>query len=91
MPRIKRIDVGGEIYHVINRANARVKIFDNNDDYKLFEGILEEAVKKFDMRLLAYCVMPNHFHLILYPKQDGDLSGVHGVAHKHSHEKMAYN
>ena len=74
MPRIKRIDVGGEIYHVINRANARVKIFDNNDDYKLFEGILEEAVKKFDMRLLAYCVMPNHFHLILYPKQDGDLS-----------------
>lgn len=74
MPRIKRVDVGGEIYHVINRANARVQIFDGDSDYKQFESILEEAVEKFDMRLLAYCIMPNHFHLVLYPKMDGDLS-----------------
>jgi len=74
MPRIGRVDVGNQIYHVINRANARVQIFDNDDDYKLFESILEEATERFDMRLLAYCIMPNHFHLILYPKKDGDLS-----------------
>jgi putative transposase len=74
MPRIERIDVGNEIYHVINRANARVKIFDNDKDYKLFEDILKEAVEKFEMRLLAYCMMPNHWHLVLYPKNDGDLS-----------------
>ncbi len=37
------------------------------------EIILKEGVKKYDMRLLAYCIMPNHFHLILQPKQDGDL------------------
>jgi len=43
MPRIRRIDIGGEIYHVLNRANARVQIFDNNNDYQQFEGILEEA------------------------------------------------
>lgn len=61
------------MYHVINRANARVRIFDNNKDYQSFEIILEEAVEKFDMRLLAYCIMPNHFHLVLYPKNDGDL------------------
>ncbi len=73
MPRINRVDVGGEIYHVLNRANARVQIFDNNKDYQQFEEILEEAVEKFDMRLLAYCVMPNHWHLVLHPKQDGDL------------------
>ena len=74
MPRIRRVDIGNHVYHIINRANARVQIFDNDDDYKLFESILEEATERFDMRLLAYCIMPNHFHLILYPKKDGDLS-----------------
>lgn len=74
MARIERVDVGGEIYHVINRANARVQIFDNDDDYKQFESILEEAVEKFDMRLLAYKIMPNHFHLVLFSKNDGELS-----------------
>ena len=74
MPRIQRIDVGGYVYHILNRANARVQIFDNDKDYQLFETILEEAVEKFDMRLLSYSIMPNHWHLILYPKNDGDLS-----------------
>jgi len=60
MPRIERVDVGDYIYHVINRANARVRIFDTQKDYQQFEEILEEAVERFDMRLLAYCVMPNH-------------------------------
>jgi len=73
MARINRVDVGGEVYHVLNRANARVQIFDNDKDYQQFENILEEAVEKFDMRLLAYCIMPNHWHLVLYPKTDGDL------------------
>ena len=74
MPRIERIDVGDQIYHVINRANARAQIFDTDADYKQFEFILEEAVEKFNMRILAYCLMPNHWHLVLYPKHDGDLS-----------------
>ena len=74
MPRITRTDVREEIYHVLNRANARVQIFDNDKDYQIFESILEEAIKKFDMRLLAYCIMPNHWHLVIHPKQDGDLA-----------------
>jgi len=74
MPRIKRVDIGGEVYHVLNRSNARVQIFDNDKDYKQFEDILEEAIIKYDMRMLAYCIMPNHWHLVLYPKADGDLS-----------------
>ena len=74
MPRIERVNVADNIYHIINRANARVKIFDNENDYKQFEDILEEAVEKFDMRLLAYCIMPNHFHIVLCPRKDGDLS-----------------
>jgi len=74
MPRVTRTDIGGEVYHVLNRANARVQVFDDDKDYKIFEDILAEAVKRYDMRLLAYCVMPNHWHLVLYPKQDGDMA-----------------
>ncbi|MDD5750326.1 MAG: transposase [Candidatus Pacebacteria bacterium] len=74
MPRITRTDIGEEMYHVLNRANARVQIFDNDQDYKIFESILAQAIERFDMRLLAYCIMPNHWHLIVHPKQDGDLS-----------------
>ncbi|USN87567.1 MAG: transposase [Candidatus Nomurabacteria bacterium] len=73
MPRIKRVDVGGEVYHVLNRANARVQIFDNKKDYQQFEEILEEAIEKYEVPLLAYCVMPNHWHMVLQPKQDGDM------------------
>ena len=65
--------MGDVIYHVINRANARLQIFHKDEDYKLFEKVLEEAKEKFDMRVLAYQVMPNHWHLVLYPKHDGDL------------------
>jgi len=74
MPRQPRNAIGGYVYHVLNRANARVQIFDNDKDYQLFESVLEEGVEKFGMRILSYCIMPNHWHLILYPLQDNDLS-----------------
>jgi len=73
MARAVRVDVGGEIYHVINRANARLSIFFKEKDYQLFETILLAGVEKYNMRLLAYCIMPNHFHLVLQPRYDGDL------------------
>ncbi|MBI4022139.1 MAG: transposase [Candidatus Andersenbacteria bacterium] len=62
------------VYHVLNRANGRLKIFRRPKDYEAFEQILLAAKKKQPMRLLAYCLMPNHWHLILYPYADGDLS-----------------
>ena len=58
MSRIGRTDIGGFVYHVINRANARVTIFEEERDYQTFEVILEEAVTRFEMRLLSYCIMP---------------------------------
>lgn len=78
MPRAPRTDSGGYVYHVLNRANARVQIFDDDKDYERFELILEEAVQRYDMRLLAYCIMPNHWHLVAYPRHDCDLSGFMG-------------
>src|SRR3990170_2335011 len=73
MPRIHRIDIRDTVYHVINRSNARIQIFNTDEDYYLFERVLEEANERFNMRILSYCVMPNHWHLVLYPRQDGDL------------------
>ena len=74
MPRTARVNVGEEFYHVINRANGRLKIFFQPADFILFEGILEKAKNKYDMRIIAYCLMPNHFHLVLHPRHDGDMS-----------------
>jgi putative transposase len=74
MPRPRRAAEGGLIYHALNRASARLAIFDSDDDYAAFERVLLQAVSRFDMRLLAYCLMPNHFHLLVWPRDDGDLS-----------------
>jgi putative transposase len=53
MSRVPRVDAGGEMYHVINRANARLPIFFNEKDYQLFESILIVGVEKYNMRLLS--------------------------------------
>jgi putative transposase len=74
MPRPLRAAEGGLIYHVLNRANAGVTIFAGDEDYAAFERVVAEAALRYDMRLLAYCLMPNHFHLLLWPREDGDLS-----------------
>jgi len=73
MPRALRVSVGDMVYHCLNRANARSPIFETNSDYQLFESILTEGVEKIGMRILSYCLMPNHWHLVLYPKHDGEL------------------
>lgn len=73
MPRIPRVDVGNEIYHVINRANARMPIFFKEEDYVLFEDIFLKAKEKYDMQIFAYECMPNHFHMVVSPRKDGDL------------------
>jgi putative transposase len=74
MGRALRTVAGGFAYHVLNRANARMRIFDKSKDYEAFERILADAVRRTKMRLLAYCVMPNHWHLVVWPREDGDLS-----------------
>ncbi|MEK7118518.1 MAG: transposase [Patescibacteria group bacterium] len=50
-----------------------MQIFDTESDYRLFEKLLWDAKELTDMRILAYVLMPNHWHLVLYPKNDGDL------------------
>ena len=69
-------------------------IFDKPEDYDAFERVLEEAVDRTETRLLAYCAMPNHWHLVVWPREDGELSRFTGWltlthtqrwhAHRHS-------
>ena len=75
MGRPKRVDVGGYAYHVLNRGNGRMTVFDDEGDYEAFERILEEAIEREPgVGLLSYCLMPNHWHLVVYPSQSGQLS-----------------
>ena len=61
-------------YHVLNRGNGRLEVFHKDDDYAAFLRLLCEASERVPMRLLAYCLMPNHFHLVVWTHEDGDLS-----------------
>ncbi len=74
MPRTSRIAPGGMIFHVINRGVGRMTLFDDAADYDAFERILEETLEILPMRICAFCLMPNHWHLLLWPENDGDLS-----------------
>lgn len=73
MPRTARIAPGGVVFHVLNRANARAEIFNADSDYAAFEGVLAQMMTHVPVRLLAYCLMPNHWHLVLWPRADGEL------------------
>ena len=61
-------------YHVLNRANGRLRIFKKPDDFEAFERVLEEAKERFRTRICAYALMSNHWHLVLWPEADGELS-----------------
>ena len=73
MPRTARAALGNWCYHVLNRGNARAEVFHKEDDYAAFAALFEPACERLRMRILGYCLMPNHFHLVLWPHGDGDL------------------
>lgn len=76
MPRRPREATGGIVYHVLNRAVGRMKLCEKEEDYWAFERVLEETYERTEMRLLSYCVMPNHWHMLIWPREDGELPEV---------------
>ena len=74
MGRPQRADEAGGIYHALNRGNARANVFDKPEDYEAFERILAEGLERYPCRLLAYQLMPTHWHLVLQPTEDGGMS-----------------
>ena len=73
MPRTARNAPGGLVCHVLNRGVGRRQLFFCDDDYLAFERVIVETLEKRDMRILSYCLMPNHWHFVLWPEADGDL------------------
>jgi putative transposase len=74
MPRVKRIASAGVIQHVMNRGNRRVTIFRKPADYQAFIDILIEASRQFRVKLIAFSLMPNHWHLVLVAEEEGAIS-----------------
>jgi hypothetical protein len=74
MPRRPRLATAGLIFHIVNRAARKAGIFDTWADYQAFEGILVKAIHQGDVEVFAYCVMPNHWHLLISPRSDEALS-----------------
>lgn len=73
MGKVPRIDVANYVYHAYNRGNAGRILFSSKKDYLAFENILEEGKEKVGIRILGYCLMPNHWHFVLHPEEDGQL------------------
>lgn len=74
MGRPRRADQAGCLYHAINRGNARHDIFHKPADYDAFERILSEGLQKYPCQILSYQLMPNHWHFVLRPTEDGGMS-----------------
>ena len=74
MPRRMQFGSGGIIFHVLNRGARRLRLFNTSDDYRAFLRCLAETKRRISLRILAYCIMPNHFHLVAWPARDGELA-----------------
>jgi REP element-mobilizing transposase RayT len=90
MPRTARSIEAGTVYHVLNRGNDRMRLFHKDVDYDAYERVLIEGFSRYPVELLTYCLMPNHWHLVVRPKTDealGRLMGWVGVTHVRRHHE----
>ena len=78
MPRSPRVAPGGLVYHVVNRANGRLRLFRKQQDFLAFYNVLVQAYQRHPIRLLAWCLMQNHWHFVAWPREDGELSAFFG-------------
>jgi REP-associated tyrosine transposase len=85
MPRSPRQAPGGYVYHALNGAVARTRLFKKDRDYEAFLRVLDEAHARHPIRILGYCVMPTHWHFVLWPKGDGELTDfLRWLTHTHT-------
>lgn len=74
MPRVARGLVDGGIYHILNRGNGQQKVFHKDADYAAFLDLLGQTLERYEVDLYAYCLMPNHYHLVVKAVNSEDLS-----------------
>jgi hypothetical protein len=76
MARKLRIQYGGAVYHVLNRGDRREEIFRDDLDRRRFLETLAEACAKTGWQVQAYCLMPNHFHLVVETPEANLVAGM---------------
>ncbi len=74
MPRRTTTGTAGIVFHVINRGVRRLGLFDQAGDYRAWLTAFAEAQRRVPIDIFAYCLMPNHFHLVVRPREDGHLA-----------------
>jgi putative transposase len=85
MARRPRMAPAGFVYHVLNRAAGRLILFETSADYSSFERLLAAGQRRIGMRIIAYCLMRNHWHLLLWPERDGEVTAyMHWVTTVHA-------
>ena len=81
MPRHSRIVIPDVAYHITQRGNYRQKVFYKKEDYLQYCDWLNEYAKKYHLELLAYCLMPNHIHVIATPSTEESLARTFNTVH----------
>jgi len=74
MPRPLRAIVANYCYHILNRANRRATVFHEPSDYGAFIALMTKAQEHEELPILAACLMPNHFHLVVMPTHPHNIS-----------------
>ncbi len=82
MARLPRLVLPGNPYHVTQRGNRRQTVFFGDDDYALYRDLLGEAARAAGAEVWAYCLMPNHVHIIIVPHHEDGLRATFGEAHR---------
>lgn len=82
MPRIARIIAPGIPHHVTQRGNRRMETFFRDEDYQAYLALMAEWCRKYNVAIWAYCLMPNHVHLIAVPETEESLRLAIGEAHR---------
>ncbi len=71
MPGRKRADETGSIYQALNRGNGRQTTFHKDADDEAFLRVLSEGLERYPVELFTFTLMPNHWHMVLRPSEDG--------------------
>ena len=95
MARKPRIAPGGMIYHVLNRSAGKFKMLRTDKDFLAFEQVIADGLRRIPMRVLSYCWMSTHWHFVVWPKRDGQLSEffrwvglTHAIRHRVAHRSV---
>ena len=82
MPRIARVVIPNYPHHIVQRGNRSQKVFFKDKDYEDYLNLLHEHICRFNIAVAAYCLMPNHVHLVAIPAEDGNLAKAIGETHR---------